>query len=87
MGSNHPTTSICGAGIVSNLSAVLETLEIEPGRFAFASGLHFATIKQAEQGQWMSVKERERILETVVVLKRQQQEKTRSELGEENKDG
>lgn len=87
MGSNHPFTSICGAGTVPNLTVVLEILGVESHDFAFISGLKFEKIKQAEWGAWISVKERERILETVVVLKRQQQEKTRSELVEENKNG
>ncbi len=70
LGKAYGSTAICSAGTVKDLSVVLDILKVESGEFAYISCLPFKTIEQAEQGHWIGSKERERILETVVHLKR-----------------
>jgi len=67
-------TTICPSGPVPYLKAVLEDLDITPGEFAFVSGLEFELIQRAEDGLVIPAKARERILEQVVMLKRQKRE-------------
>jgi len=75
-------THICPAGTVPGLKAVLEDLDMTPEEFAFISGLEFEFVRKTIEGMWISAKDRERILETVVALRRQKRENEAMEVRE-----
>lgn len=76
MSRKNSKTTLCPAGTVLGLEKVLRELEMDPGEFAFRSGLPFALIYKIVEDKktWVEAKDRERILETVVHMRRERRD-------------
>lgn len=76
MSHKNSKTTLCPAGHVPGLGKVLRELEMDPGEFAFRSGLPFALIFKIVEDKktWVEAKDRERILETVTHMRREKRD-------------